>query len=98
MLADYLRTDGHRRHQLVDPGLQEIQPLVRLRDDQVRARSAAVKPAHGDLGRALAQSSPPVPVSGSPIAVAFLTDYPTPRSHASSRAYSSRAWSGRRAL
>jgi len=42
-LADYLRTDGHRLRRLapVDPGLQELQVLVRLRDDHVRARTAA---------------------------------------------------------
>ena len=40
-LADYLRTDGHRLRRLspLDAGLQELQALVRLRDDQVvRAR------------------------------------------------------------
>jgi transposase len=43
-LADYLRTDGHRLRRLepLDPGLRELQALVRLRDDQVRARTAAI--------------------------------------------------------
>jgi transposase len=80
-LADYLRTDGHRlrRLQPVDPGLRELQALVRLRDDQVRARTAAVNqltatldthwPGPRDLFRSLA----------TPIALAFLTDYPTPQ-------------------
>jgi transposase len=79
-LADYLRTDGHRLRPLepVDPGLRELQALVRLRDDQVRARTAAVNqltatleahwPGPRDLFRSLA----------TPIALAFLTDYPTP--------------------
>jgi hypothetical protein len=42
-LADYLRTDGHRLRRLdrSDPGLQELQTLVRLRDDHLRARTAA---------------------------------------------------------
>jgi hypothetical protein len=42
-LADYLRTDGHRlrRLQPLDPGLRELQALVRLREDHVRARTAA---------------------------------------------------------
>jgi transposase len=42
-LADYLRTDGHRLRRLdrSDPGLQELQALVRLREDHVRARTAA---------------------------------------------------------
>ena len=40
---DYLRTDGHRlrRLQPLDPGLRELQALVRLREDHVRARTAA---------------------------------------------------------
>jgi hypothetical protein len=40
-LADYLRTDGHRlrRLQPLDPGLRELQALVRLREDHVRART-----------------------------------------------------------
>jgi transposase len=79
-LADYLRTDGHRLRRLepVDPGLRELQALVRLRDDQVRARTAAVNqltatldaywPGPRNLFRSLA----------TPIALAFLTDYPTP--------------------
>jgi transposase len=42
-LADYLRTDGHRlrRLQPLDPGLRELQALVRLREDHLRARTAA---------------------------------------------------------
>ena len=42
-LADSLRTDGHRlrRLQPLDPGLRELQALVRLGEDHVRARTAA---------------------------------------------------------
>jgi hypothetical protein len=42
-LADYLRTDGHRLRRIepADAGLRELQALVRLREDQVRARTAA---------------------------------------------------------
>jgi transposase len=80
-LADYLRTDGHRlrRLQPLDAGLRELQALVRVRDDQVRARTAAVNqltatleahwPGPRNLFRSLA----------TPIALAFLTDYPTPQ-------------------
>lgn len=83
-LADYLRTDGHRLRRLepVDPGLRELQALVRLRDDQVRARTAATNQltatldAHWPGPRNLFQSL------ASPIALAFLTDYPTPHSAA----------------
>ncbi|MFE3054807.1 IS110 family transposase [Nocardia sp. NPDC059236] len=83
-LADYLRTDGHRLRQLdpVDAGLRELQALIRLRDDQVQARTTAINqlaalldtywPGPKDLFRSLA----------SPIALAFLTDYPTPHSAA----------------
>ena len=83
-LADYLRTDGHRLRRLepVEPGLRELQALVRLRDDQVRARTAATNqlaatldahwPGPRDLFCSLA----------SPIALAFLVDYSTPQAAA----------------
>jgi transposase len=80
-LADYLRTDGHRLRQLDPPdlGLQELQALVRLREDHVRARTAA----SNQLG-ALLEAHWPGPKAvffrlASPIALAFLTDYPTPQ-------------------
>ncbi|MFI7578693.1 IS110 family transposase [Micromonospora sp. NPDC049497] len=79
-LADYLRTDGHRlrRLQPADHGLSELQSLTRLREDHVRARTtatnqlAALLDAHWPGPRKLFQSL------ASPIALAFLTDYPTP--------------------
>jgi transposase len=79
-LADYLRTDGHRLRRLepTDPGLRELQALVRLRDDQVRTRTAVINQltatldAHWPGPRDLFQSL------ASQIALAFLTDYPTP--------------------
>ena len=80
-LADYLRTDGHRLRRLDPPdtGLQELQALVRLREDHVRARTAA----SNQLG-ALLEAHWPGPKAvffrlASPIALAFLADYPTPR-------------------
>jgi transposase len=83
-LADYLRTDGHRLRRLdpPDPGLQELQALVRLREDQVRARTAA----SNQLG-ALLDAHWPGPKAvffrlASPIALAFLADYPTPQAAA----------------
>ncbi|WP_053724640.1 IS110 family transposase [Streptomyces sp. WM6378] len=83
-LADYLRTDGHRLHRLApaDTELQELQALVRLRDDHVRARTvasnqfAALLDQHWPGPRHLFCSLT------SAIALAFLTDYPTPRSAA----------------
>jgi len=79
-LADYLRTDGHRLRRLspLDTGLQELRALVRLRDDHVRARTAAsnqlaaLLDAHWPGPRQLFASLM------SPIALSFLTDYPTP--------------------
>ena len=83
-LADYLRTDGHRLRRLDPPdlGLQELQALVRLREDHVRARTAASM----KLG-ALLEAHWPGPKAvffrlASPIALAFLTDYPTPQAAA----------------
>jgi transposase len=83
-LADYLRTDGHRLRPLgkLDAGLQELQTLVRLREDHVRARTAA----SNQLG-ALLDAHWPGPKAvfyrlASPIALAFLTDYPTPQAAA----------------
>ena len=81
-LADYLRTDGHRlrRLQPPDPGLRELQALVRQRDDLVQARTTGVNQLHATLEaywpgpRELFQSL------ASDIALAFLTDYPTPQS------------------
>jgi transposase len=83
-LADYLRTDGHRLRRLdrPDPGLQELQGLVRLREDHVRARTAA----SNQLG-ALLEAYWPGPKAvfyrlASPIALAFLAEYPTPQAAA----------------
>jgi transposase len=83
-LADYLRTDGHRLRRLdrSDPGLRELQALVRLREDHLRARTAA----SNQLG-ALLEAHWPGPKAvfyrlASPIALAFLADYPTPQAAA----------------
>jgi transposase len=83
-LADYLRTDGHRLRRLepVDAGLRQLQSLVRLRDDHVAAKTAA-----SNQLSALLDAHWPGPKAlfyrlGSPIALAFLTDYPTPESAA----------------
>jgi hypothetical protein len=81
-VADYLRTDGHRLRRLVpvDSGLRELQALVRLCDDHVRARTAA-----GNQLGALLEQHWPGPRNlfcslVSDIALNFLTDYPTPAS------------------
>jgi transposase len=79
-LADYLRTDAHRLRRLVpvDPGLQELQVLVRLRDDHVRARTAASNQLTAMLDAYWPGPRQLFVSLISPIALSFLTDYPTP--------------------
>jgi transposase len=83
-LADYLRTDGHRLRRLtpIDPGLHELQALVRLRDDQVRARTAATNQLTAILDTYWPGPKQLFMSLASQIALAFLTDYPTPMSAA----------------
>jgi transposase len=83
-LADYLRTDGHRLRRLepTDPGLRELQALVRLREDQVRARTAATNQLWAMLGNYWPGPRNLFCSLASAIALAFLTDYPTPQSAA----------------
>jgi len=83
-LADYLRTDGHRlrRLQPADPGLRELQALVRLREDQVRARTAATNQLWAMLGNYWPGPRDLFYSLASAIALAFLTAYPTPASAA----------------
>ena len=83
-LADYLRTDGHRLRRLTptDPGLHELQALVRLRDDQVRARTAATNQLTAILDTYWPGPKQLFMSLASQIALAFLTDYPTPTSAA----------------
>ena len=83
-LADYLRTDGHRLRRLepADPGLRELQALVRLREDQVRARTAATNQLWAMLGNYWPGPRDLFCSLASAIALAFLTAYPTPQSAA----------------
>jgi transposase len=83
-LADYLRTDGHRLRRLepADDGLRELQALVRLREDQVRARTAAVNQLWATLGNYWPGPRNLFRSLASDIALAFLTAYPTPQSAA----------------
>src|SRR5215831_2814285 len=83
-LADYLRTDGHRLRRLepADPGLRELQALVRLREDQVRARTAATNQLWAMLGNYWPGPRDLFCSLASDIALAFLTAYPTPQSAA----------------
>lgn len=81
-LADMLRTDLNRLRALrpLDPATRELQALVRLRDDHVKARVAATN----QLAALLATHWPGAgAIFGrldSEIALAFLERYPTPQS------------------
>lgn len=84
MLADYARTDGHRlrRVEPVEQATRELGTLVRARTLLVDARTGA----SNQLWAILAEHWPGAGVVFqkliSPIALAFLTDYPTPQSAA----------------
>jgi len=84
MLADYARTDGHRlrRVEPVDQGTRELAALVRARTALVEARTAA----SNQLWAILAEHWPGAALVfqklTSQIALAFLTDYPTPQAAA----------------
>lgn len=81
-LADFLRTDGHRLRRLtkLDPATAELRALVRMRDDHVAAKVAAI----GQLGALLDRHWPGAKAIfarlDSNIALDFLADYPTPES------------------
>lgn len=84
MLADYARTDTHRlrRVEPVDEPTRELAALVRARTALVQARTAA----SNQLWAILAEHWPGAALVfqklTSPIALAFLVDYPTPQSAA----------------
>lgn len=84
MLADYARTDGHRLRQVepVAQATRELAALVRARTALVEARTAA----SNQLWALLAEHWPGAALVfqklTSQIALAFLTDYPTPQAAA----------------
>jgi transposase len=84
MLADYARTDGHRlrRVEPIEQATRELGALVRARSSLVEARTAA----SNQLWAILAEHWPGAGVVFqkliSQVALAFLTDYPTPHSAA----------------
>ena len=84
MLADYARTDGHRlrRVEPLEQATRELGALVRARTSLVEARTAA----SNQLWAVLAEHWPGAGVVFhkliSQVALAFLTDYPTPESAA----------------
>lgn len=82
LLADVLRTDGHRFRRLTpqSDGIKALRALVRTRDDLVAERVALANQL-----RALLESFWPGAATifadvDSPIALAFLERYPTPKS------------------
>ena len=83
-LADYLRTDGHRLRRLrpADDATRELQALVRLREDHVKAKVAA----SNQLGALLEAHWPGAKAIfsrlASEVALAFLEAYPTPQAAA----------------
>jgi transposase len=83
-LADYLRTDGHRlrRLQPPDPVTRELQALVRLRADHLAAKTAASNQLWALLGAHYPAARVVWFRLASPIALEFLTAYPTPQAAA----------------
>jgi len=83
-LADYLRTEGHRLRRLepLSTETAELQALVRMRDDHVAMRVAATNQLRALLGRHWPGATAIFQRLDSDIALAFLSDYPTPASAA----------------
>jgi len=79
-LADYLRTEGHRlrRLQPLTPPTAELQTLTRTRDDLITAKVAASNQLRALLERHWPGGTWIFARLDSDIALAFLTDYPTP--------------------
>ncbi len=83
-LADYLRTDGHRlrRLQPLEDATRELQALVRLREDHVKAKTAASNQLGALLDAHWPGAKQVFSRLGSEIALAFLEAYPTPQAAA----------------
>src|SRR5579863_3791123 len=81
-LADYLRTDGHRlrRLQPLDQQTRQLQALVRMRDDHVQARVAAVNQLQALLDTCWPGAATIFFSLDSDIALNFLDRYSTPDS------------------
>ncbi len=81
-LADFLRTDGHR-FRVIKPlsgGAEGLRALCRLRDDHVKAKVAATNQLASLLDAHWPGAARIFGRLDSVIALAFLTDYPTPKS------------------
>jgi transposase len=84
MLADYARTDGHRLRRVapVAEATRELGALVRARTGLVEARTAASNQLWALLAEHWPGATALFQKLTSKIALAFLTDYPTPQSAA----------------
>jgi transposase len=84
ILADVLRTDGHRfrRLQPLSDEIRALRALVRSRDDLVAQRVALANQLRGLLESFWPGSAAVFADIDSPIALAFLARYPTPHSAA----------------
>ena len=84
ILADLLRTDGHRLRPLRPPSddTRALRALVRGRDDLVAQRLALANQLRALLERFWPGAAGLFADVDSPIALAFLTRYPTPQSAA----------------
>lgn len=83
-LADYLRTEGHRLRRLTPLTAEtaELQTLTRTRDDLITAKVAVTNQLRALLERHWPGAACVFARLDSAIALAFLTDYPTPTSAA----------------
>ncbi|MDE3065204.1 MAG: IS110 family transposase [Acidobacteriota bacterium] len=81
-LADYLRTDGHRLRRLapMDRATANLRALSRQRDDLVAAKVSATNQLAALLDHHWPGAKAVFFRLDSEIALAFLEDYPTPRS------------------
>jgi transposase len=84
MLADYARTDNHRLRRIepVAAATRELAALVRARMSLVEARTAASNQLWAILAEHWPGAAAVFQKLTSPVALAFLTDYPTPQSAA----------------
>lgn len=104
LLADLLRTDGHRFRPLQPPSdeTRALRTLVRGRDDLVAQRVALANQLRALLERAWPGAAHVFAAVDSPIALAFLARYPTAQSaarlgeHRLARFLAQHAYCGRR--
>jgi len=84
LLADVLRTDGHRFRPLTAPGdaIKALRALVRTRDDLVAERIALANQLRALLDSFWPGAAAIFADVDSPIALAFVQRYPTPASAA----------------